>query len=204
MIADDHPFFRLGVEAVLKSAGHEVIAMAGDGEEALATIADVDPELLLLDVRLPERDGISTLQELRKRGDNRPIIILTVEMTDDQLLAAMQARVNGIVFKHYGEDSLLKAIETVSKGLQYIEPELFERAVAHASVKDEPSPLATLTPKERNVARHVANGLRNREIATELKTTEGTVKVYLHSIYTKLGLSNRTELASIVLNDVRN
>lgn len=204
LIADDHPFFRLGVEAVLKMAGHEVVAMTGDGEATLEAIERDDPELVLLDVRLPNRNGISTLQELRKRGDNRPVIILTVEMTDDQLLAAMQARVNGIVFKHYGEDALLNAIETVNNGLQFIAAELFDKAISHASTASSPSPLTSLTPKEREVAQHVARGLRNREIADQLATTEGTVKVYLHNIYTKLGISNRTELATIVLNELKN
>lgn len=158
---------------------------------------------MLLDVRLPVRDGISTLQELRRRGNNRPVIILTVEMADDQLLAAMQARVNGIVFKHYGEDALLEAIETVNNGLQYIESELFEKAVAYASIATSPSQRALLTPKERDVAHHVVRGLRNREVARQRDTTEGMVKVYLHNTYTKLGISNRTELATTVLNEIR-
>lgn len=203
LIADDHPFFRLGVEAVLQMGGHDVVAMTDDGDATLETIKREDPEIVLLDVRMPGRDGISTLQALRESGDDRPVIILTVEMDDDQLLAAIKARVNGIVFKHYGEDSLLKAIEAVKNGQRYVEAELFDKAIRHASVVTSPTPLAVLTPKEHDVAQQVVRGLRNREIAARLTTTEGTVKVYLHNIYTKLGISNRTELAAIVMNELK-
>lgn len=201
LVADDHPFFRLGVDAVLKMGGHEVVAMTGDGDTTLAAVERENPEIVLLDVRMPGRDGISTLQAMRARGDCRPVVILTVEMTDDQLLAAIRAQVNGIVFKHDAEEKLLEAIEAVRNGSRYLDGELIDKAIARATTTGAPSPLAALTPKERDVANHVARGLRNREIAALLATTEGTVKVYLHSIYTKLGISNRTELAMIQRNE---
>lgn len=201
LVADDHPFFRLGVDAVLQMGGHQVVAMTSDGDATLDAIERENPEIVLMDVRMPGRDGISTLQALRERRDDRPVILLTVEMTDDQLLSAVRAHVNGIVFKHDAEDSLLKAIDAVKSGLRYLDDKLIDKAIAHASTASPASRLATLTPKEQDVARHVARGLRNREIATLMTTTEGTVKVYLHSIYTKLGISNRTELAMIRLNE---
>ncbi|MBA3054415.1 MAG: response regulator transcription factor, partial [Sphingomonadales bacterium] len=86
LVADDHPFFRMGVDAVLQMGGHEVVAMTSDGDATLDAIERENPEIVLLDVRMPGRDGISTLQHLRKRGDNRAVIILTVEVSDDQLL----------------------------------------------------------------------------------------------------------------------
>lgn len=185
---------------MLKMGGHDVVAMTGDGDATLEAIERENPDIVLFDVRMPGRDGISTLQALRKRCDNRPVIILTVEMSDDQLLAAIRAKVNGIVFKHDAEDSLLKAIDAVKNGLRFVDDELIDRAIAKASIASSPSRLGVLTPKELEVAQRVARGLRNREIANLLGTTEGTVKVYLHSIYTKLGISNRTELA-IKLNE---
>ncbi|WP_066560234.1 response regulator [Croceicoccus bisphenolivorans] len=199
LIADDHPFFRLGVEAVLKTGGHEVVATADDGDATLTEIARVDPDVVLLDIRMPVRDGIDTLRMLREKGDERPVIILTVEVTDDQLLEAIRLRVNGIVFKHYCEDRLLEAIDTVMKGDRYLDSELYDKAIFHASTRPAPSPLETLSPKEMKVAHCVAQGLRNREIAEQLGTTEGTVKVFLHNIYKKLQISNRTELATMAL-----
>ena len=201
LIADDHPFFRLGVEAVLEAGGHTVIATADDGDEALDAIEREDPELVLLDIRMPKRDGIATLKSLRERGDERPVIILTVEMSDEQLLEAIRLRVNGIVFKHYCEDRLLAAINSIERGERYVESELYEKAISHAAVEVVVSPLKALSPKEREVARHVARGLRNREIGEEIGTTEGTVKVFLHNIYTKLKISNRTELATLALRE---
>ena len=200
LVADDHPFFRLGVDAVLQMGGHEVVAMTDEGDATLEAIERQNPDIVLLDVRMPGRDGIATLQALRKRGDNRPVILLTVEMTDEQLLAAIRAKVNGIVFKHEAEDRLLKAIDAVGNGLRYVDDELIDKAITQASSATPSPSLKALSPKELEVAQHVARGLRNREIATFLGTTEGTVKVYLHSIYTKLGISNRTELA-IKLNE---
>lgn len=180
--------------------GHEVIATADDGEAALAAAERENPDVVLLDIRMPVRDGISTVQALRERGDNRPVIILTVEMTDEQLLEALRAQVNGIVFKHDNEGRLLSAIEAVRNGLRYIDSELFDKAIVQAST---PSRLSGLTPKEMEVARHVARGLRNREIAASLTTTEGTVKVYLHNIFNKLRITNRTELAAIALSEMK-
>ena len=104
LVADDHPFFRMGVDAVLRAEGHDVVAMADDGETTLGAVEREDPDIVLLDVRMPGKDGIWTLQALRKRGDNRPVILLTVEMTADQLLAAIKAGVSGIVFKHDAEE----------------------------------------------------------------------------------------------------
>jgi two-component system nitrate/nitrite response regulator NarP len=181
--------------------GHEVAAMTGDGDETLEAIERLKPDVVLLDVRMPGRDGISTLEELRKRGDSTPVIILTVELTDNQLLSAIRAHVNGIVFKHDAEDRLLKAIETVLNGMRYLDGDLIDKAISQASVATPASRLARLTSKELDVAQHVARGLRNREVASLLGTTEGTVKVYLHNIYTKLGISNRTELAMMSLNE---
>lgn len=201
LIADDHPFFRLGVEAVLKTGGHEVVASADDGDATLKEIARVDPEVVLLDIRMPVRNGIETLRALRESGDERPVIILTVEVTDDQLLEAIRLRVNGIVFKHYCEDRLLEAIDTVMKSERYLDSELYDKAIFHASARPAPSPLETLSPKEMKVANCVAQGLRNREIAEQLGTTEGTVKVFLHNIYKKLQISNRTELAAMALRE---
>lgn len=204
LIADDHPFFRMGVNAVLQMGGHAVVAAANDVVEARSAIAATDPEIVLLDIRLPGVDGLSMLRELRSKGDNRPVIILTVEVTDEQLLAAMQCRVDGIVLKHEGEDRLLEAIDAVQRGHRFIDGELFDRALECASRQRGTSPLNRLTSKELDVALQVARGLRNREIATNLNTTEGTIKVHLHKVYSKLGVKNRTGLASLISNENMN
>lgn len=197
LLADDHPFIRAGVEAVLRNSPFEITAMAATGDEALARIDDADPDLCIFDIRMPGRSGVEILQDMRHRGDLRPVVLLTAELEDAALLAAVQAGVNGIVLKDVAEDALLDSLEAVAAGRRVVPPDLLQRAL-DLSLRGEPKhPLEGLTPRERQIAEHVGQGRRNRDIAAALGMSEGTVKVYLHTIYHKLGIENRTELALI-------
>lgn len=197
LLADDHPFMRAGVEAVLRGSRFEIVATAGDGEEALAAIAAHDPQICIFDIRMSRRSGVEVLQELRGRGDRRAVVLLTAELGDHALLAAVRNGVNGIVLKDGAEDALLDALEKVAAGLRAIPQALLERALELSDAGEEADPLSKLAPRERQIAAQVGRGLRNREIAEALSMAEGTVKVYLHTIYQKLGIKNRTELALI-------
>lgn len=195
LLADDHPFMRAGVEAVLRDSPFEIVATAASGDEALAKIAEADPELCIFDIRMPGRNGVEVLEDMRRGGDARPVVLLTAELEDAALLAAVQAGVNGIVLKDVAEDALLDCLSAVAGGGRAVPPELLQRAL-DLSLRGEPKhPLEGLTPRERQIAEHVGRGQRNREIAEALGMSEGTVKVYLHTIYQKLGIENRTELA---------
>jgi len=197
LLADDHPFMRAGVEAVLRQSPFEIVATAATGDEALAKLAEHDPELCIFDIRMPGRDGLEILQEMRREGDNRPVVLLTAELEDAALLDAVQAGVNGIVLKDVAENALLDCLEAVAAGNRAIPADLLERAL-ELSLREKPRhPLEGLTPRERQIAEHVGQGQRNRDIAAALGMSEGTVKVYLHTIYQKLGIENRTELALI-------
>jgi two-component system nitrate/nitrite response regulator NarP len=178
LLADDHPFMRAGVEAVLRGTRYQLVATANNGDEALAAVAQESPDICIFDVRMPKRSGVEALQAMREKGDTRPVVLLTAELGDYALLSAVKAGVNGIVLKDGAEDALLGALDRVAAG-------------------DKADPLASLAPRERQIASHVGRGLRNREIADALAMSEGTVKVYLHTIYQKLGIKNRTELALI-------
>lgn len=195
LLADDHPFMRAGIEAVLRSSRFEIVATAGNGEEALAAVARHDPSICIFDIRMPRRSGVEVLQELRSNGDKRPVVLLTAELGDHALLAAMRQGVNGIVLKDGAEDALLDALERVHAGLRAIPQPVLERAMDLSNAGAEADPLSKLAPRERQIAAQVGRGLRNREIADALSMSEGTVKVYLHTIYQKLGIKNRTELA---------
>jgi two-component system nitrate/nitrite response regulator NarL len=197
-IIDDHPFFRLGAEAALRAAGHEVVASTGDCLAAIETINQSDPQIVLLDHRIAPVSGASILSNLRQRGDERPVIVLTNELGDEALLQVMRSRVNGIVFKHCPQEGLFKAIEQVLAGGRSIDGKLIDKALALNSAPNNESGLKDLTDREMAVAKLIAKGLRNRQIGEELGMTEGTVKVYLHNIYRKLGLANRTELALVI------
>jgi two-component system nitrate/nitrite response regulator NarP len=195
VIADDHPFLRAGLEAVLRAAGHEIAGSACDGDEALDIIAATNPSLVILDVQMPGRDGIAVLDALRQQGDRRAVILLTAHLDDSRLVAAIKARVNAILFKQGAEQRLIETIRKVCAGDTVIDEELLARARELARKSMEPDQFSTLAPREREITEAVAIGLRNREIGERLGMTEGSVKVYLNRIFDKLGVENRTELA---------
>lgn len=204
VLADDHPFLRTGVEAALARMGGDIVASVEDGDAALDAIAREDPEVVILDVRMPRCGGVAALEAMRARGDDRPVILLTAELDDGALLAALKARVNGIVFKDGAESRLQEALAAVTAGQRFIEPRLLERAVTLAIEKSGQPRLKQLTARELQIAEGVAAGKRNREIAADIGLTEGSIKVYLHRVYEKLGIDNRTELAVLVLAEKRN
>ena len=195
LLADDHPFMRAGVEAVLRGSRYELVATVSDGEAALAAVARHDPAICIFDIRMPLRDGVATLEAMRARGDARPVVLLTAEIEDRALYAAVRAGVNGIVLKNGAEDSLIECLDTVVAGRRSIDPDLLQRALDISLDGGKGDPLNRLAPRERQIAELVAQGLRNREIAERLTMSEGTVKVYLHGIYQKVGVENRTALA---------
>ena len=194
LLADDHPFIRAGIEAVLRHSPYKLVATACDGAEALEAIAQYDPDVCILDLRMPKRDGVAVLNALRADGDQRPVILLTAELDDRSLYAAVKAGVNGIVLKNGAEDALVECLDTVMSGQRAIDADLLHRAL-DLSLSGGADPLARLAPRERQISELVAQGLRNREIAERLAMSEGTVKVYLHGIYQKVGVENRTGLA---------
>jgi two-component system nitrate/nitrite response regulator NarL len=132
------------------------------------------------------------LKALRARGDPRRVVLLTASVNDAALLDALAIGVNGIVLKNADPAYLLDCLETVGNGGSWIDPELRQRV---KELEQSKGSRASLSPREKELVALVREGLRNRDIATRLGVTEGTVKVYLHAIYEKLGIANRTELA---------
>lgn len=197
LLADDHPFMRAGVEAVLRESPFTIVATAATGQEALDRLAEHQPELCIFDIRMPDSSGVEILQAMRGAGDERPVVLLTAELEDAALVAAVRAGVDGIVLKDVAEDVLLDCLEAVAAGRKAIPKDLLHRAEELSARGEPPHPLGSLTPRERQVAELVGGGMRNRDIAAALGTSEGTVKVYLHAIYQKLDIENRTELALI-------
>ena len=192
LVADDHPMIRTALDVLLKGTEFEIAGWASSGSEAIRTVGSLDPDILVLDVRMPDGTGIDVLRHFREQGDRRKIVLLTAEMTDPALMDAVHLKADGIVLKNADPAHLLDCLKTVATGRQWIDPELGDRATAAGAAARTRIALA---PRERELIGLVRRGLRNREIASELGVTEGTVKVYLHSIFDKTGVANRTELA---------
>lgn len=199
VIADDHEFLRAGLEAVLGSLGFDIVASVADGEAALAAIETHDPDITILDIRMPGPSGVEVLEALRAKGDGRPVLLLTAELDDTALVGAVRAKVDGIVFKENAATSLHQAIDAVRAGGRFIDIALMDRAFMLASEAPPADPLDQLSDRDRRIVEGAAAGLRNKDIAESLGISEGSVKVYLHRIFDKLGVSNRTELALLVI-----
>jgi len=194
VIADDDPLTASGIEVLLADTNFKVAACARSGKEVLDTLASTRPDMLVLDIRMPERSGLDVLRTLRGRGDNRPIVLLTGSLNDQDAREAMDLGVNGLVIKATAPRDLLVCLEAVAQGRRWFDQEVMQRAMNFAQSPGERDPFDALSPRERGIVSLVQRGMRNKEIADELGLTEGTVKVHLHKIFEKLGLSSRMEL----------
>lgn len=192
LLADDHPMIASALEMLLRGTEYELVGRARSGKEALAQVDEAKPDLILLDVNMPDGSGIDVLRKLRRSGEKRPIVLLTAGLDDPQLIAADDLEPNGIVLKTSDPALLLQCMDEVLEGKSWVDPEIVDRTKA---AKHRVSSLPPLTPRERELVELVRQGLRNRDIAARLGVTEGTVKVYLHSIFDKVGVGSRTELA---------
>lgn len=198
MIADDHPIIVSGLESLLSKSGYEVAATVASGAEALDKLAEVEPDILILDIQMPDGNGMDVLRIVRSGGDERAVVLLTAGIEDRQAAEAGDLGVNGLVLKDSPPDQLLHCLEEVSHGRRWIDPDIAGR-MAHR-VGREANAIENLSAREQAVVGLVMQGLRNREIATMLGIAEGTVKVHLHKVYEKLGVGSRTELVIYARN----
>jgi two-component system nitrate/nitrite response regulator NarP len=192
LIADDHPMIGQALEMLLRGTSYQLVGRARNGEDTLDQVQRLKPDILLLDVNMPGKSGIDILRRLRRDDPSRRVILLTAGMDDAQLVAADKLQPDGIVLKTSDPALLLQSLDAVRDGHGWVDPEV---ALRIGAVKDRATTGPVLTPRERDLVDLVRRGMRNREIAEELGVTEGTVKVYLHALFDKLGVDNRTELA---------
>ncbi len=188
-----------GIETLIANTNYKVVATVANGADALESIPTSRPDLLVLDVDMPERSGLDILRALRAKGDPRPIVLLTGRINDRAALEAIRLGVNGLVIKSAAPRDLIKCLDSGAQGKRWIDHEVLQRAMEATLGADEAAdPLAVLSKRERAIADLVAQGRRNREIAEELGLTEGTVKVHLHKAFDKLGIERRTQLILLV------
>lgn len=197
VLADDHPIVLDALEQLFRlEDGLEVVGRCRDGDETLQAVRTLAPDVLVLDVRMPGPDGLDVLRTLEAERHATRVVLLTAELEDDQLLEAIRAGARGVVLKDMAPQLLVEAVRTVLGGGQWLEKGLGGRALTKLLQRERGLKEATrhLTPREMEILRMVAQGLRNRAIAERVHITEGTVKVHLHNIYEKLGVDGRVEL----------
>lgn len=205
MLADDHVLMREGIRQLLEFDGSiEVIAEANDGEECIEKLKTVHPQILLLDINMPKKNGIEVLQEIKNKNINIKVLILTVHGEIEYLLKAVDIGVDGYILKDSESSELKKAINAVINGESYIQPKLIpalnNRLVARDVDKDK---IDLLTARELEVLIQVANGKFNKEIATSLNISERTVKNHISNIFKKIEVSDRTQAAVFAIkNDI--
>ena len=192
-IADDHPIIQAAIGTLLKSAGHDVVGKSASGAETLERLETSDADILILDMQMPGGSGIETLRQLRARGDRRIVLVLTASIADETIRQALDLQVSGILLKTSDPSLLIDALRAAGSGKPWIDPALMERVNALTSKRGG---RRALSQREIKLITLVREGLKNREIAEQLNTTEGTIKAYLHAIFDKVGVENRTELAT--------
>ena len=204
LIADDHPIVRDGLKKLLLlEDDFQVVGEAADGREVLEKVRELDPDVLLLDLRMPNLDGLATLQALQQVNKRTRVIILTASEDKNEFVQAMKLGCSGIVLKQTAPDLIVKSIRKVNSGEIWLDSHTtaavmrqfstgLEGSGAQGGKGRERSPLST---REREIVAFVAQGYKNKEMAEKMFISEQTVKNHLHNIFDKLGVSDRLELA---------
>jgi two-component system nitrate/nitrite response regulator NarL len=192
LLVDDHPMIASALEMLLRESDYEFLGRARTAAEASKQVAGLKPDLLLLDVNLPDSSGLDVLRKLSRTRTRPRVILLTAGMDESQLLGAADLNPEGMVLKTSDPGLLTECMDAVVAGRRWVDPEIVERT---RQAEEKAASAPPLTRRERELVELVRQGLRNRDIAAELGVTEGTVKVYLHAIFDKFHVENRTELA---------
>jgi two-component system nitrate/nitrite response regulator NarL len=199
LVADDHAIFRDGLRRLLDGADDvSIVGEAANGNECVKMLAKLKPDILLLDLRMPEKDGLGVLEEVNFDSLPTRVIVLTAAEDDRDVVRAMRLGARGVVLKQSASDLLLKSIRKVHDGEIWLDNRMtaevidaFKKSAEAGQRREKP----LLSDREKEIVQLVAQGFRNREIGEKLFISEQTVKNHLHNIFDKLGVSDRLELA---------
>ncbi|MFO7538553.1 MAG: response regulator transcription factor [Chloroflexota bacterium] len=201
LIVDDHTIVRGGLRLLLETADHiEVVGEAENGRVALTLAADLQPDLILMDLRMPEMDGLTAIGHLQAEQPHIAIIILTTYNEDDLMLRGLQAGARGYLLKDMSRGSLLDTIEAAVRGDTLLKPDILQRALAAQRPSTPPPTSAAetnLTERELEVLRIAAEGETNKGIGLRLGITPRTAKAHLTSVYNKLGVDSRAAAIAV-------
>jgi len=200
VIVDDHPVVRAGMRMVLDAADDiTIVAEGASGADALRLVAQRRPDVLVLDVNLPDLNGVEVTQRLREQGTTTAILVLTVHDNSQTVFGLLESGATGYVLKDEALETLVSAVRSAARGESWLSPavarQVVRRAVGEAAPESSEPPPIPLTPRELEVLRLLAQGLDNAAIAEQLVVTKQTVQNHVSNIYGKLGVTMRTEAA---------
>ncbi|WP_405056460.1 response regulator transcription factor [Kribbella sp. NBC_01505] len=206
LLLDDEGLVRNGIRLILQAGGTaEVVAEDTNGVNVVELVEKYRPDVVLTDIQMPQVNGIEVTRRVTALPDPPPVVVLTTFDLDEYVYEALQAGATGFLLKDIAPRALVEAVEQVAKGDSMLSPRITKRLISSYTARPAPGaaavgddPLQDLTPREREVAIEVAEGMSNAEIAGKLQLSESTVKVHITHIMAKLGLSNRTKLALLV------
>ena len=207
LLIDDHTLVRKGLEQLLQSRGVEIVASVGSGREGVEQVLGLKPDIVLLDMKMPDMNGTETLKQLRAAGVTIPILMLTMSREEQDLQSALRNGAQGYLLKDMDPEDLVPALQDAMRGNNVVAKELIgslTRLVQGQSRKQTAKPsssdlLGELTPRELEILKHVAEGQSNKAIARALEITDGTVKLHVKSILRKLGVRSRVEAAVLAV-----
>jgi len=203
LLVDDHTLFREGLEGLLSRRNINILAAVGSGEEGLRLAAELKPDVVLLDMRMPEMDGMEVLRKLRKGGFTNPVAMLTTSSDERDLVESLRSGAQGYLLKDMEPDQLVLALRDIVAGKTVVAPDLapvLARVVQGDSIEPaEESPFAKLTPRENEILSLLAEGQSNKVIARNLGISDGTVKLHVKAILRKLNVHSRVEAAVLAV-----
>ena len=202
VVADDHPVVLRGITEILRAQPDiSVVAACSCGRDATAAIQQFVPDVAVLDIVMPDLNGLDVLSSIERQGFKTRVVILTAVATEDRVLAAMTRGAKGLLFKDAAPDDLVDCVREVAKGKLWFPNDLVGAAREHETGRrtDSKRSIGALTPREQQIALLVSEGLTDNLVAGQLNLAEGTVKSHLHHIYRKLGIPNRTALSVLAI-----
>jgi DNA-binding NarL/FixJ family response regulator len=201
LVADDHPIVRQGIAALLATTDDfVVVGQASDGHEAVALAESLEPDLIVMDLRMPGLDGVEATEAVLARRPSTRVVVLTTYESDDSILRAIEVGASGYLLKASPEDELVAGLRAVAAGQVALAPSMAARLVGRARTGGEPAPrVSPLSPRETEVLALVAEGCSNREIGRRLFVGEATVKTHLLHVFEKLGVNDRTRAVTLAL-----
>jgi len=204
LVADDHPVVRDGLVAMLSTqVDFQVVGASSTGAETVDLAASLQPDVILLDLEMPEMDGVEALRKIRSNKTDAKVIVFTAFDTDERILNAVRAGARGYLLKGAPREDIFRAIRVVNEGGSLLEPvvatKLMQQVVEAGKSDRDPGLVEPLTPREEEVLQLLAQGQTNKEIASELVVTERTVKFHVSSILRKMDRGNRTEAVRLAV-----